>query len=255
MPDSWTWYRVNSQDEDMVTGLVAALAEHGLVLLDAVTSRDDLLRLARSIATIVPHRDSDATGLTTIADIGGQVRSGFAGFSACALNPHTDRSGIANPPALLMMSCGQPATSGGECVVIDGKAVYDDLAESTPKALKALSAPRSVLFGGAAGHLGSVFTRIGDRLAIRLRLDDLAQFSPEVTRLLPILRAAIDRHAGMFRLDAGQGYILDNYRWLHGRRAFSGQRVMYRVNGIPLANLGITPGFQPSPILAPSNSA
>lgn len=255
MLDSWTWYRVNSQDEDTVTGLVAALAEHGVVLLDGVTSREDLLRLAHSIATIVPHRDSDAAGLTTIADIGGQVRSGFAGFSACALNPHTDRSGIANQPALLVMSCGQPATSGGECVVIDGKAVYDDLAESNLKALKALSAPRSVLFGGAAGHLGAVFTRIGDRSAIRLRLDDLAQFSPEITRHLPILRAAIDRHATMFRLNSGQGYILDNYRWLHGRRAFSGQRVMYRVNGNPLASLGITPGFQPSPILTPSNSA
>lgn len=61
--DSWTWYRVNSQDEDAVTGLVAALAEHGVVLLDGVTSGDDLLRLAHSIATIVPHRDSDAAGL------------------------------------------------------------------------------------------------------------------------------------------------------------------------------------------------
>lgn len=254
MPHSWTWYRVNSKDKHTVTGLVAALAQRSLVLLDGVNSRDDLLRLARSIATVVPHRDGDATGLTTIADVGGQVRSGFAGFSACALNPHTDRSGIASPPALLMMSCGRPATSGGECVVIDGKAVYDDLAESSPKALKALSAPRSVLFGGAAGHVGSVFTKIGGRIAIRLRLDELAQFSPEITRWLPALRAAIDRHAAMVGLNAGQGYILDNHRWLHGRRAFSGQRVMYRVNGNPLASLGIAPGFQPVSILTPSNS-
>lgn len=254
MPDSWMQYRVSSQDEDASTGLVSALAKHGLVLLDGVVNQDDLLRLAQSIATIVPHRDSDAAGLTTIADVGGQLLSGFAGFSASELNPHTDRSGIANPPILLMMSCGQPASSGGECIVIDGKAVHDDLAESNPKALKTLSAPRSVLFGGAAGHLGSIFTRISDRVAIRLRLDGLAQFSPEITRWLPVLRVAIDRHATMFRLGAGQGYILDNYRWLHGRRAFTGQRVMYRVNGNPLARLGITPGFQPSPILTPSNS-
>ncbi len=157
MLDSWTRYRVNSQDEEMATGLVAELAAHGLVLLDDVTSADHLLRLAHSIATIVPHRDSDASGLTTIADIGGQIRSGFSGFSACALNPHTDRSGIVNPPALLMMACGQPANTGGECVVVDGKAVYDHLVGSHPEAAKALSAPRSVLFGGAAGCLSSVF--------------------------------------------------------------------------------------------------
>jgi hypothetical protein len=245
MLDSWTRYRVNSQNGEMATGLVAELAAHGLVLLDDVTSADHLLRLAHSIATIVPHRDSDASGLTTIADIGGQVRSGFAGFSACALNPHTDRSGIVNPPALLMMTCKQPASTGGECVVVDGKAVYDNLAEYHPKAAKALSAPQSTLFGGAAGCLSSVFSTTGNRIAIRLRLDDLAQFSPEATRWLPVLRAAINRHATMFRLNTGQGYILDNHRWLHGRRALTGQRVMYRVNGNPLPHLDITPGFLP----------
>ena len=107
MPDSWTWYRVSSQDDATTTVLVSALAEHGLILLDDVFGPDALIRLAHSVATIVPHRDSDAAGLTTIADVGGHVRSGFAGFSACALNPHTDRSEIAAPPILLMMSCGQ----------------------------------------------------------------------------------------------------------------------------------------------------
>ncbi|HET9142983.1 TauD/TfdA family dioxygenase [Actinophytocola sp.] len=246
MPDSWTWHRPRTDCADSVAGLVSALAEQGLVLLDDVAGPDALLRLASSIATVVPHRDSDPTGLTTIADVGGRVPSGFAGFSACALNPHTDRSGIADPPILLMMSCGQPGSSGGECVAIDGKAVYDDLAGSHPRALEALGAPRSTLFGGAAGHLGSVFTRTGDRLILRLRLDELSQFSPEVIHWLPVLRATIDRHAQIFRLNAGQGYILDNYRWLHGRRAFTGQRVMYRAHGNPLPHLGITPGFQPA---------
>lgn len=37
MLDSWTRYRVNSQDGEKTTGLVAELAAHGLVLLDDVT--------------------------------------------------------------------------------------------------------------------------------------------------------------------------------------------------------------------------
>lgn len=243
MPDSRTWHLVHTGDADAVAGLAPALVEQGLVLLDDVAGPDDLLRLAGTIATVVPHRDSDPTGLTTITDTGGRMRRGFAGFSACALNPHTDRSGIADPPVLLMMSCGQPASSGGECVVFDGKAIYEDLVASNPRALQALSAPRSVLFGGAAGHLGAVFARTGDRLTIRLRLDELAQFSPETARWLPDLRATIDRHAQTFMLTAGQGYILDNHRWLHGRRAFTGQRLMYRLHGNPLPQLGIKPGF------------
>lgn len=251
MYDSWTRYHVSCLDEDAADGLVAGLAEHGLVLIDSVVDQDDLLRLARVIATIVPHRDGDAAGLTTITDVGGRVRSGFAGFSACALNPHTDGSGIADPPVLLMMSCGRPASSGGECVVIDGKAIHDDL---DPEALATLSAPRSVLFGGAAGHLGSIFRKIGDRTMVRLRLDELAQFSPEVTRWLPDLRGAIDRNARIFRLDAGQGYVLDNHRWLHGRRAFTGRRVMYRVNGNPQPHLGIASGFWSGPTMVATNS-
>lgn len=243
MGHSWMRHHVIKQSGD---DPASSLEEHGLALLEGVGDQDSLLRLARSIATIVPHRDSDSSGLTTISDNGNHVRTGFAGFTACALNPHTDRSGIANPPHLLMMACGQPAASGGECFVVDGKAVYDDLTESHPQAIKALSTPRSVLFGGAAGHLGSIFTQVGDRIAIRLRLDNLAQFSPEVTRWLPTLRATIDRHTHVFRLDRGHGYVLDNYRWLHGRREFTGQRVMYRVTANPLPHSAVTPGFRPA---------
>jgi len=234
--------RVTADD----ASLVDVLTDRGFVLVDGLATSADLLRLACSIATVVPHRDSGTDGVTTLADLGAAtVRSGFAGFSACALNPHTDRSGVAHPPALLMMSCAQPAVSGGECVLIDGRAVHDDLAESEPDALKALSTPRSVLFGGAAGHLGSIFTTTGDgRVVIRLRLDDLAQFSPEVSHWLPALRAAIERHAVEIGLNAGQGYVLDNHRWLHGRRAFIGQRIVHRVNGNPLPGSGVLTGFR-----------
>ncbi len=83
-------------------------------------------------------------------------------------------------------------------------------------------------------------------MTVRLRLDDLAQFSPEVTRWLPTLRATIHQHTTTFTLAAGQGYVLDNHRWLHGRRAYTGPRVMYRITGNPLPHLGIVPGFVPT---------
>ncbi|MGW4212842.1 TauD/TfdA family dioxygenase [Lentzea sp. NPDC004789] len=68
--------------------------------------------------------------------------------------------------------------------------------------------------------------------------------SPEVNRWIPALRAAIDRHAFEFGLAAGQGYVLDNHRWLHGRRAFTGQRVVHRVNGDPLPELVVATGVR-----------
>jgi len=237
---------MNIQAGNANTQVAARLIEDGLVRVSGVAGPAGLLALARSIATIEPHRDSDDSGVTTIADVGGRVRAGFAGLSDRSLSPHTDRSGVARPPALLLMSCGRSATHGGDCVVVDGKTVYDELAEHHPQAAAALRAPRSAYFGGAGGHLGSVFTSVGIRMTIRLRLDDLVQFSPAAGRWLPVLREVIDRHARTFRLDPGQGYVLDNHRWLHGREAFTGRRVMYRVTGNPLPHLGIAPGFIPS---------
>jgi alpha-ketoglutarate-dependent taurine dioxygenase len=250
-------YHVAVRMGSAVADLAAMLGRHGLASFDGLACEGDLLRLAQSIATVVPHRDSDADGVTTISNLGSATtRSGFAGFGAAALEPHTDRSGVVHPPGLLMMSCGRPAPSGGECVLIDGKSVFDDLAESQPDAAHALSTPRSALFGGAAGHLGSIFTRTENgRVDVRLRLDELAQFSPEAARWLPVLRAAIDRHAITVRLEAGQGYILHNRRWLHGRRAFTGRRIMFRVMGNPLPRLAIPSGFRPSRQLSPSTAA
>ncbi|MFD1149836.1 TauD/TfdA family dioxygenase [Saccharothrix hoggarensis] len=229
---------------DDQAAVVSALTHHGLALVEGLADSTHLRRVTRSFATVVPHRDSASDGVTTLVDLGSDRNGAFAGFSSCALAPHTDRSGVANPPALLVLGCSQPATSGGQCVLIDGQAVYDTLADTAPDALAALCTPRSVLFGGASGHLGAIFTEYeGGRVTIRLRQDDLVQFSPEVRRWLPTLRAAIDQHVAELDLSAGQGYILDNHRWLHGRRAFNGHRVVHRVNANPLPHLGIRTGI------------
>ncbi len=232
----------NTVDDE--SALVDALTRHGLALVEGLADSAALLGLAHSVATVVPHRDSASDGVTTLVDLGSAQNGGFAGFSSCALAPHTDRSGVADPPALLMLSCSRPATSGGQCVLIDGLAVYDTLAETEPDALTAFCAPRSVLFGGAPGHLGAIFTESdGGRITVRLRQDDLVRFSPVVSRWMPTLRAAIERHVNELDLTTGQGYLLDNHRWLHGRRSFSGHRVVHRVNGNPLPLLGIRTGI------------
>jgi hypothetical protein len=142
---------------------------------------------------------------------------------------HTDRSGVADPPDLLMTVCGAEPASGGELLLADGRAVYLDLAQEAPDALAAMATPRSALFGGADGYLGSVFAPHGARVAVRLRLDSLVRFGPAVAPHIPTLRAAIDRHTITVSARAGVGYVLDNRRWLHGRRTYTGERLMYRV--------------------------
>jgi hypothetical protein len=230
------------------------LSEIGFAMIDGVVDADALLTVARSIATVVPHRDSRPDGVTVLADLGDATRRGFAGFGRQELIPHTDRSSAECPPGLLMMACGNMAEQGGECIVVDGAAIYGDLAENEPDALEALSAPRSALFGGAAGYLGSVFALQPDgQVTIRLRLDELARFSPDIAQWRATLRSTIDQHATAVPLPVGTGYVLNNRRWLHGRRAFTGNRVLYRIIADPLPNLAIPAGFRPAHV--PSRSA
>jgi len=239
--------RIQVGEPGATSRLVESLACDGIALLGGVTDADTLLTVARSFATVVAHRDSRPDGVTMLVDHGlPRSSSGFAGFTSRELAPHTDRSSIERPPGLLLTACGRPAETGGECVVIDGAAVYDDLAEREPEALQALATPRSALFGGAAGYLGSIFAvQPEGRVHVRLRLDELATFSPAPTHWLATLRTVLDRQALTVALHAGEGYVLDNRRWLHGRRAFTGSRVLYRVTADPLPRLGIPTGFLP----------
>jgi hypothetical protein len=224
--------------------VLADLQRIGAALIDEVHRPADLVELARSLGTVAPHRDSGPDGVTAIEDRGAESPA-MAGFTRAELSPHTDRSGIESPPIVLLTACGREPHTGGESLIVDGRAVYEDLAHNAPDALAALCEPRSVLFGGADGHLGSVFTPASDGVvAIRLRLDSLVRFSPAVAPHIPTLRAAIQRHTTVLAVRAGSGYVLNNRRWLHGRRGFEGPRLMYRVIADPLP--GTVPvGFRP----------
>lgn len=232
--------------QDWAAKIAAQLTKDGFARFDGIRTRTQLVTLSASLGAIIAHRDSDNDGITTLenrAELG--QRLGFAGFGTGALPPHTDRSGEINTPTLLILVCGHKSASGGECLAIDGRSVYTDLMHANPRAIQALTRPRTAIFGGASGYLGSVFEHIqGGRIRVRLRMDSLVQYSPELTPWLPALTAAIERHTTRFALALGQGYVLHNHRWLHGRTAFTGDRLMYRLSLNPHPEFAIPSGFQ-----------
>jgi alpha-ketoglutarate-dependent taurine dioxygenase len=224
--------------------VLADVARFGIALLTDVPGPAELLTLADALGTVVPHADSRADGVTVIEDRGA-TSSAMGGFSRRGLSPHTDRSGIDFPPGLVLTACGREPDSGGEALFVDGQAVYEDLGATDPAALEALGSPRSVLFGGADGHLGSVFSTHHRMVAMRLRLDNLARFAPTVAPHLPAFQAAIERHTVTVLLPARDGYVINNHRWLHGRHSFQGHRVIYRVIANPRPGT-VAPGFRPT---------
>jgi alpha-ketoglutarate-dependent taurine dioxygenase len=223
------------------------LRDRGLVTFGGIRNRAALLAVARRLLTIRPHPDADPDGVTVINGSTDTFVPGYAAFATAELTPHTDGTSMPDPPHLVMLACLAPGANGGESYLTDGSRVFGALAEHDPEALRALVAPRSACFGAAGGYLGSVFEDAGGgRVSVRLRTDELASFSAGATQMLPRLRAIIDQHKLSLRLRPGEGFLLDNSRWLHGRRHYTGQRVMMRILGDPLPETGICPGFAPS---------
>jgi hypothetical protein len=232
--DTFQAYHADIHDPGWQPRIVAQLRDRGLVTFSGITGHEALIAVARRLMTIRLHRDAGPDGVTVIT--GSQAQdSGYAAFTDAELIPHTDGSSVPDPPGLLLLCCQQPADEGGRTRVADGAPIISTLARQYPAALRALSAPRAAFFGTAGGYHGAVFEPAGPgRTHIRLRLDDLAWFSAS--------------HVQTFRLGAGEGVLLSNTRWLHGRDHYAGDRTVLRVLGDPLPSTAIMSGFPaPSP--------
>lgn len=248
--DAFAHHRINLAAPGAEAVIAARLRDVGLVILDGLTSRDAVRAFATRVMDLVPHRDSDSDRLTTIRDTRRHVhRAGFAGFGNGGLDPHTERSGTPNPPRLILLVCGRTAVAGGESLLTDGQAVHSDLFTGEREAGVALTRPRTAFFGAGDGHATQVFTvHHGQRVSVRLRFDGLARWSPIVQPYVPQLRAAAVRHQIPLALAPGEGYLLDNERWLHGRSGFTGDRLCWRALGQP--RFPMPRGFAPDPVAA-----
>ncbi len=244
--DTFQAYYAGIHDPGWQPRIAAQLRDRGLVTFDGITGREALIAVARRLMTIRPHRDAGPDGVTVITGTQAQD-SGYAAFTDAELIPHTDGSSVPEPPGLLLLCSLQPASEGGMTRVADGGRIISTLTEHYPDALRALYGPRAAFFGAEGGYHGAVFEPAGPgRARIRLRLDDLAWFSADATEAVPLLRTVIAQHIQKFRLGAGEGVLLSNTRWLHGRDRYVGHRTMLRVLGDALPSTAILPGF-PAP--------
>ena len=246
--DSFQAHYADIRDPGQQPRVVALLRDEGLVTFSGITDRTELAAVAGRLMAIRPHRDAGPNGVTIITGTR-TAGPGYAAFTDAELIPHTDGSSVPDPPGLLLLTCQQPADEGGATLVADGARIIGTLASQHRDALAALYAPRAAFFGTAGGHLGPVCEPAGaQRTSLRFRLDDLAWFSSGATAAIPLLRAVIGQHVETFRLQRGEGLILSNTRWLHGRERYAGHRTILRILGDPLPGTGIMPGFRsPSP--------
>lgn len=216
--------------------LADAFAACGLVLLRGITSPAAFRDAATTLGTIYQHPHATASGLTHVhctvpdRDRATAAAHNELGLTNTALTPHTDRAGMAEPPARMAFWLESQPGIGGVSTFVDGHRLIEELSAHDPAAVAALSRPGSVVFKSEAGlSEGSILTARADRFLLRFRFDHLVYLAPDVAERMPRVIALIHQLTQKRALRAGEGYVLDNHRWLHGRTHFVGARSAYRL--------------------------
>lgn len=204
--------------------------EQRLVERGAATFRvEDFAELrewATSLGPVFHHPHADPDGVTVIETRARAKALGQRGFSPRSLYPHTDRSSLARPPSLLLFWCEASEGTGGETMMVDGLRVLRKWQQSSPEELDLLMNPTHFILSSDAGTVRRPIIEQWGRSAFsfRFRNDEGIHCSAaaltQFRRLLNYIEAGLES----FPLMPGSGYIIQNTRWLHGRREFSGRR-------------------------------
>ncbi|KKK21364.1 hypothetical protein AOCH_002057 [Aspergillus ochraceoroseus] len=173
-------------------GIQEAFYAQGIVFLEGF-DEDSLRLLATQLGDIVQPRNEKTSG-AGISNIRYEPSLSGKGYSSEELYFHTDRSGWECPPRILMSTLKKHSSFRSE----DGVFV-----------------PRPI-FEESSGMF-------------RFRFDDNIQLSASLVLRFPQFLEVIYRNAYAISLEPGQGYLLDNHRFLHGRTAFHGSRELLRV--------------------------
>lgn len=188
--------------------------------------------IANLFGTIHNTLDSTGNGITEITEekSGKNVRNSRA-FTRLSLYPHTDRSPMRKPPRYLLNWVQEAAQHGGETLLVDGWLLYEEMEKDYPKDLSILQTSIATFTDGINTHIDSIFKK-DERgvISIRFRDDDCVLFADDAKPSVDCLRALIRKNLLTFELKTGDAYLLDNTRWLHGRNAYTGHRLICRLH-------------------------
>jgi alpha-ketoglutarate-dependent taurine dioxygenase len=222
------------------------LVTHGYAVIEAWDAEAATLKeISEHFGRVQSHIRADASGVVGISTEAAvnreweKYRSEYIGVSAEEFLPHTDGSYLHGlvyqddtyiqlfPPKMLVLQCCQNAAEGGGNVLIDGQRVYRDLAKEKPKYLDALSTKGCVTYcrDDQIALDSAVFETLDDgAIMLRFRYDAAAYVANWALDAFNAVQAdyfANPCYQSHLRLTRGQILLIDNYRMLHGRDAFS----------------------------------
>jgi trimethyllysine dioxygenase len=223
-----------------ITGSDAGLArwltlveEYGFALAsDVPTTREATEALARRIGYV---RETIFGGMW---DFTANLAFKDTAYTSAAIGPHTDGTYSLDSPGFQMFHCLQFDGTGGESTLVDGFNVAEDIRRTDPRAFEVLSnvkVPAHYLGDGVHLHAEHPIIGLdgrGELAQIAYNNYDRAPFSLPGAQMGAFYRALklFDRMINdpaneiTMRLQPGTALLFDNWRTLHGRRAYQGYR-------------------------------
>jgi trimethyllysine dioxygenase len=159
-------------------------------------------------------------------------------YTSQAIGPHTDGTYSFDSPGFQMFHCLQFDGTGGDSTLVDGFKVADDILRTDREALEVLSSVKvPAQYLGDGVHLRAEHPIIGldahgEPAQIAYNNYDRAPFNLPSGRMslfyraLKIFNGMVNDPANeiTMRLAPGTALLFDNWRLLHGRRAYQGYR-------------------------------
>jgi alpha-ketoglutarate-dependent taurine dioxygenase len=167
------------------------------------------------------------------------------------LDLHTDGFAYGDrAPDVMALVCVQDGSEGGESFLTDGYAVLEHMDRALRRFLTEVDVDQTE--PGARPNVAPTVLRLASgRVAVRQPLYAVpvqtssdpfedAMFIDQWKQLTAELSGIVPR----FRLEPGEALVVDNYRVLHGRDGYAGERFLWRVwawttegNGVPAGPL------------------
>ncbi|KAL4901426.1 hypothetical protein BDW74DRAFT_187666 [Aspergillus multicolor] len=183
--------------------------------------------LASQLGEVVRPRNEENSG-TAISNIRFDPSLEGKGYSSEELYFHTDRSGWDVPPRILVSTLKSKSANGGASILANTSLIIQDIKEQGEDFYKLLTSAKHSSFRSD----DDVFVPrpIYDEAAdlFRFRFDDGIQLSASLVVHYSQLLETIYRNSFAVTLQQGQGYLLDNHKFLHGRTSFTGTRELLR---------------------------
>ncbi|MEB3311576.1 MAG: TauD/TfdA family dioxygenase [Snowella sp.] len=191
---------------------------------DPYQSHEIFLSLPRYFGKVLNHEQANEHGVIPIWVMPNYPE--YVNTKNNDLGLHTDGSFEKVPPKIMALYCEVAAQQGGETQLVDGKSVYEYLAQTDPEALMTLFEPDVFSIKRAnRSATRSIFTEDQGRIYMTFRADDDANFSvkPEASKAFTLIKnfVADPTQQIIFKLQPNQILVLDNRRILHGRKGFS----------------------------------